>query len=789
MASYYNNEKLNIKNHWHIAQPGQTVDWSLTDQEAWESPLHIPRNWLIRITPKNEATGAWRIDANKIRISGAKGDTGYSSGTPSLKTQIGRSKVVGPGADDAVYEPYAPTGMTFTGSTGPYNGNENMYWILSGAGSLDTDWINVIDTTNIDLDDDPDSLWYGNPSTKNLTIDASGVMTDDPILSTVNVKFMSASRLNWLASLTPDYQYWNNTYALNNTALIENDYVNRNSLDAWHSVTWFDTLGIEWRAGYPANPSSYRGVGGNEVIMVVTLKDGYTVPPVTNPILVDINTEMHHYDSWVAYSAAGLPIINSSIYFDEQIIINNSSNVTITNTSNHTITQETLDGGFKNQSEKIQITGNCTNGGVIATIKIEANDNYYLSKKPSLILDLDPKINMIVKSKTKSSGKIKSYTVDIVYDNNINSGSNTTNLNLSVSPLNIRPNQIDNIIFNSNPIRSNGESRLIKIIGKPGAEFALAINENFIDTVTDVTTGEVRNITNKINDVSILSSSNYNAAYDYGYGKKLNILKGKIGKSGIYKFTQKFPSVTAFKTANTTTKSSSTDIRLSSTVGIKKNDKLYARELKTSATGAVDPTVVQSVVDGANITVSPAISITAKEGVSFKRNRQYSVDLIPEFSSTLGNNVPKTLPSFTVNQYVQPALKISIKEGLGSSFTISQFNDVATGLSAGATHDSIYLGEALVESNRLISFKYLITCGTNITDVSIPRLNNEHQYLSTWTNSVAKDNGGTKVRILNFSHTATGSTSITLTFDLKINSFGKEDVNMELDLDNVLTHA
>ena len=73
--------------------------------------------------------------------------------------------------------------------------------------------------------------------------------------------------------------------------------------------------------------------------------------------------------------------------------------------------------------------------------------------------------------------------------------------------------------------------------------------------------------------------------------------------------------------------------------------------------------------------------------------------------------------------------------------------------------------------------------------MSIPRLNNENQNISTWTNSVAKDNGGTKVRILNFSHTATGSTSITLTFDLKINSFGKEDVNMELDLDNVLTHA
>ena len=787
MATYTNNEYLNIKNHWHIAQAGQTVDWNLTDQEAYESPDHIPRHWLIRIQPDIN----WRINAYKIQISGCIGKEhgGYMfNGNNIIGTEIGIYDTGGtPGG---VYNPLNMTSFTLP----PPLSEEDINWILSGpvnAGILDSDWINVLDGTNVNIVTDPTRNWVGRASTDNVYVDLETIpqwSLDNGQYKTIVKPFkLSINNINEIINYSGSVA----GILARQEALIDNDYTNRNSLDAWHSVTWFDTVGVEYIGpGWAGSWANYRGLDGNEVVMIVTLNDGYTVQANSNPLLVDINSRMTTgaYGDY-APQAAGLPIINSSINFDEQIIINNSSNVTITNTSNHTVTQETLDGGFKNQSEKIQITGNCINGGVIATIKIEANDNYYLSKKPSLILDLDPKINMIVKSKTKSSGKIKSYTVDIVYDNNISSGSNTTNLNLSVSPLNIRPNQIDNIIFNSNPIRSNGESRLIKIIGKPGAEFALAVNENFIDTVTDVTTGEVRNITNKINDVSILSSSNYNAAYDYGYGKKLNILKGKIGKSGIYKFTQKFPSVTAFKTANTTTKSSSTAIRLSSTIGIKKNDKFYARELKTSATGAVDPTVVQSIVDGANITVSPAISITAKERVSFKRNRQYSVDLIPEFSSTLGNNVSKTLPSFTVNQYVQPALKISIKEGSGSSFTISQFNDVATGLSAGATHDSIYLGEALVESNRLISFKYLITCGANITDVSIPRLNNEHQYLSTWTNSVAKYNGGTKVRILNFSHTATGSTSITLTFDLKINSFGKEDINMELDLDDVLTHA
>ena len=786
MAIYNNNEKLNIKNHWHIAEAGQTVDWSLTDQEAYESPYHIPRHWLIRI----QADTSWRINAHKIKISGLTGKQhpgSYSGNNFVIGSEIGYYENA-----QGLYNPLNQPSLFYPP---PAAGDIN--WILSGpvnAGTLDSDWISVLGTTNVNIVTDPTRNWVGRPSTDNLEINLDNVPPlyftnpDSNLYGDVPTVIkpykLSAANIGYIANYTGASLPLLNQQA----ALIENDYANRNSLDAWHSVTWFDTIGLEYATGWAGSWDSWKGVADNEVIMIVTLSNGYTVQLNNNPLLVDINTTMSNSDSYVP-QAAGLPIINSSIYFDEQIIINNSSNVTITNTSSHTITQETLDGGFKNQSEKIQITGNCTNGGIIATIKIEANDNYYLSKKPSLILDLDPKINMIVKSKTKSSGKIKSYTVDIVYDSNINSSNNVTDLNLSVSPLNIRPNQIDNIIFNSNPIKSNGESRLIKIIGKPGAEFALAVNENFIDTVTDVTTSEVRNITNKINDVSILSSSNYNAAYDYGYGKKLNILKGKIGKSGIYKFTQRFPSVTAFKTSNAVTKSSSTAIRLSNTVGIKKNDKLYARELKTSATGAVDPTVVQSIVDGANITVSPAISITADERVSFKRNRQYSVDLIPEFSSTLGHNMSKSLPSFTVNQFVQPALKIGIKEGSGSSFTVSQFNDVATGLSAGATHNSIYLGEATVKSNRLISFKYVITCSANITAVSIPRLNNENQNLSTWTNSVAKDNGGTKVRILNFSHTATGSTSITLTFDLKINSFGKEDVNMELDLDNVLTHA
>ena len=289
---------------------------------------------------------------------------------------------------------------------------EDINWILSGpanAGILDSDWMNILDGTNVNIVTDPTRNWVGRASTDNVQVDLESLtqyaINSGEYKTIVKPFKLSINNINELINYSGSVA----GILARQQALIDNDYANRNSLDAWYSVTWFDTIGVEYIGPtWAGSWSNYRGLDGNEVVMIVTLNDGYTVQADSNPLLVDINSRMTtgSYGDY-APQAAGLPIINSSINFDEQIIINNSSNVTITNTSNHTITQETLDGGFKNQSEKIQITGNCTNGGVIATIKIEANDNYYLSKKPSLILDLDPKINMIVKSKTKSTNSAK----------------------------------------------------------------------------------------------------------------------------------------------------------------------------------------------------------------------------------------------------------------------------------------------------------------------------------------------------------------------------------------------
>ena len=174
------------------------------------------------------------------------------------------------------------------------------------------------------------------------------------------------------------------------------------------------------------------------------------------------------------------------------------------------------------------------------------------------------------------------------------------------------------------------------------------------------------------------------------------------------------------------------------------------------------------------------------EILTFKRNKQYSVNLIPDLTSTIDSRV---ITKYTLKQYTNPILKLRLTEGTGSSFTITQFNDVATGLSAGADHDVAYVGESKKGSTRLIKIKYLISCGANITAVTMPIFSKRQQSSSSWTNSVLKDNGRMDINISNFQNTAIGSTTITLTFDLLINKWGTEDVVMALDLDDVLTHA
>ena len=61
--------------------------------------------------------------------------------------------------------------------------------------------------------------------------------------------------------------------------------------------------------------------------------------------------------------------------------------------------------------------------------------------------------------------------------------------------------------------------------------------------------------------------------------------------------------------------------------------------------------------------------------------------------------------------------------------------------------------------------------------------------LSYWSNVDARKNGGTVVTFRSFTRTATGQSTITISYTFSILKFGSEDVVIELDLDDILTIA
>ena len=743
------------------------MDYTLTDAQAYASPQHIPRNWLIRIIPEagveiDDEFGDYRICANDITISGLGVYSNPNAYGENSQFDLGRNTFMA-SLPDASYN--STTGFV-PGESAPV---ENFGWILSDpvlADTLDSDWINP--SNFIGQIDDETNTWYGNYSTSS---EWGG--------SGTRPKVMTSGYINYILGLPNAAQ----SQLAQQNILNDQNAANASSLDAIYSWTWFDTTGVD---------ENGIGLATNEVIMIVTLKDGWEIPMVAEggyfPILEsDIDGTAH----FIAAQAAAM-IINPDITFQSGLTIDNSPNTTITVTTDYTVTQETEDKGFTKQKENLVFSGTVQGDKPtkIASIKIETDSGYYLSKKPYLTTKFGDNISTSISSKTKSSGKINSYTIDVVYNNNKRTptiGYPTGSVMCKIEEVYVRPIQIDSFSINTSNIVSRGENRIIRITGAPGATFGLAVNENFqnkmVDPNSDVTI--TRYVINKGDDISILNPGRVGGIFDNGYGKKLPVLKGTLNSKGIHTFSQRFPSVVAVKTKTSASKTPATPmyIDLDSNSGIRVDDKMYARQI----TGTSAPKVTAIDANGVRITIDTPITIGDDETVTFKRNKCYSVSLLEDLTSTLGSSITKT--EYNLKQYADSVLRLRLTEGSGSSFTITEFNDVVTGLSAGDDHDIVHTGAVGRSKAQLIKVKYKISCSANITRVNTPVFNLVDQSKSSWTNSVINDNYGMSIRISNFTSTAIGSTTITLTFDLKINTWGKEDTTMALDLDDVLTHA
>ena len=522
----------------------------------------------------------------------------------------------------------------------------------------------------------------------------------------------------------------------------------------------------------------------------------------------------------------------------------NGATVTITPTTSWTSadqipTETQLIGGFDASLDNISFNGKVRIGKpvVIASIVIEADSNKYFIQPPYLNTRSR---NISLKPKNKKNQRVTSgvldgifytsYTYDLVF---VSNGSTSSADNLSakiVYKTETIPSpaiEIYNIDYGSSVVAETGEIRKIKITGSPTAVFGLAINENYAETVTlsdgdSLTEDQIIPIFNKYNDESILRSKTKGTSInktEYNYGKKIDIIRGVIPSSGVFEFTQKFPSTTSAITA-VTVADSGAKFKFTNLSNVRVGDRLYYSGLSDTTVITVESLNPDG--DDENecwlLSNGSAASLTLAKGkkITFKRNKTYSIDIIPELTSTLGSKIPTRDPEYRLYQYLNPTLTITHKPNKSSGLEtkVTKYNGVATGLAHSVDHTISYTGKALTTTNKRnkkivdkFSVKLELTVNNGaqrFTSKRQPLFNNRvkkvhptvaggavnlNPVVSNWTNSIGLSNGGTFLKIYGIRFGVLNATTIDLWYNVEIEKWGSRSVNMELDLSTLLTNA
>ena len=352
---------------------------------------------------------------------------------------------------------------------------------------------------------------------------------------------------------------------------------------------------------------------------------------------------------------------------------------------------------------------------------------------------------------------------------------------------------ITNISFGNNIINSQGETRTINIHGTSGSTFGIAVNENFEELIS--LDEETVSHFDKVNDTSILNKNLSNDTAIHDYAKEINVISGTIDRTGIFSFEQKFPSNVVVRTKATSALTNNATLDVTSTTGVRVGDRVRIKGISKSTI-----VLVQEVVTATRITLDTTITIADNAGVVFTRKRVYSIDVIPDLTSTLGSNISTTNPHYRLFQYKDPQLTIR-NSTAATTFAITHNNSVATSLSAGAELDLKYIGKPNAIGSNISQLNHvtseftvsmlidLVDGAKTFTAVSKPVFNKLNSTLSSWTNTVPEENGGTDVRIYGITSSATGANTITLSYNVEIKKWGVKDVIMDLNLDNILTHS
>lgn len=370
--------------------------------------------------------------------------------------------------------------------------------------------------------------------------------------------------------------------------------------------------------------------------------------------------------------------------------------------------------------------------------------------------------------------------------------------------------EILSINFGNPNISKNGEEKEIKIYGNPGAEFGLAINESFKEASADTAYGHSEGLSyiDKMNDVSILNRApKKNVSrffYEDGvYRDGMSILRGSIGRSGVTSFKQRFPSNVVKRSVCPVAVSSSIYVTLKHTSGLKVGDRIHFAGLASTSAITIIEIHPDEGGDGSidinKIKLSAAVTIAAGKNIYFTRDRLYSIDVIPKYTTgtKLLDNTGEGI-SYTLEQQGPIIVTWNI---LGSTnWTITTNNGVDPSISRGNPYPIAV--SATPGSRSKVTTKYsllldLHTGGHEFKTVRKPNVNqlkggdiNDFGTLANnYRESLIENAYGTIITVDNFTSTALFQHTITIGFNLNIIQGGTKNITIPLDLDKIISYG
>ena len=599
-------------------------------------------------------------------------------------------------------------------------------------------------------------------------------------------------------------------YKLWGTSQLNVCMANNPHLDKIKEIMMIDTIGRDGGAT-TANTKAFQG---NKVLVFVIFKDGVSISDDTT-IEIPIAGRPRFVDSSYEYSnglVGGVgsqyrkrintrSSVNVKLKFKDDLDVEvnkvtNSVNVE-EHVKNHSDIQNNLDNGLR----VFNLSGVCLTNRVkkIAQVKITAPSASYFISKPTLKTKYN---NLRFKLKDKTidnvNGKVVTYyCYDLMYKaEQSTSKTNIVKATIITSTESLknsfnRQDVITSLKFGDSIIKENGETRDIKIYGKPGVNFKVLINESTPDTVTH---GDLNYVDfSPTNDTSILLAANSLAETA---GGKMRCLQGAIPKSGVFTFKQIFPSniVNINRVSSGKTSATNQDF-VKDLTNVKVGDRLYTKGI--NAGDRVDIVTLGTSTRIAQL--SGSITTTTGAQAKFKRQRHYNIQF--DQDTLIADNMSRIV------RLIQPeTINIFLKNAAGSSYTITSNNGSSTSFSAGddltlrysgTTSRSNFLsyttniGMSSFHNSKVKKVSMLLTladAADRFTAVRTPVMNSKDQSKSDFTNSTYLENGGTIIKVFNFSHSAVNtSNTITLTYFFEIVRVGNRGVTMTLDLDDILT--